>query len=126
MPMSPMELVAEARAQIKEITPKEAWEAMSSSPIVLDVRETGEFEAGRIPGAIHIPRGILEFRIGEIPELVNKDVPILLYCRTGGRGALATLSLNRIGYTNVQSVTGGIIGWEQAGLPLETDRTQYY
>lgn len=126
MPMTPMELVAEARAQIREISPKDAWEAMSSNPMVLDVRETGEFEAGRIPGAIHIPRGILEFRIGEIPEFVHKDVPILLYCRTGGRGALAALSLNRIGYTNVKSVTGGIIGWEQAGLPLETDRTQYY
>ena len=126
MPMTPMELVAQARAQIKEVSPKEAWDAMSGDVRVLDVRETSEFEAGRLPGAVNIPRGILEFRIGEVQEFVKKDVPIVLYCRTGGRAALATLALNQIGYTNVVSVTGGIMGWEQSGLPVEKDRTNYY
>jgi len=126
MAMTPMELVAEARAQIKEVTPHEAWDMMSGDVRVLDVRETGEFEAGRVPGAFHIPRGVLEFRIGELTEFARKDVPIILYCRTGGRAALATVALDRIGYHNVVSVTGGITGWEQAGLPLEKDRTDYY
>ena len=126
MAMTPMELVAQARAQIKEVSPKEAWDAMSGDVRVLDVRETSEYEAGRLPGALNIPRGVLEFRIGEVQEFARKDVPIVLYCRTGGRAALATLALNQIGYTNVSSVTGGIMGWEQAGLPVEKDRTNYY
>jgi rhodanese-related sulfurtransferase len=126
MAITPMELVAQARAQIKEIAPKDAWNAMSGEVRVLDVRETSEFEAGRVPGAINIPRGILEFRIGEVPEFAKKDVPIILYCRTGGRAALATLALNQIGYANVTSVTGGIVAWEQSGLPVDKDRTQYF
>lgn len=126
MAMTPMELVAQARAQIKEISPQDAWNVMSSDVRVLDVRETSEYEASRLPGAVNIPRGILEFRIGEVQEFAKKDVPILLYCRTGGRAALATLALNQIGYTNVTSITGGVMAWEQAGLPLEKDRTNYF
>ncbi|MEW6677112.1 MAG: rhodanese-like domain-containing protein [Pseudomonadota bacterium] len=126
MPMTPMELVAQARAQITEVSPKDAWDAMSGDVRVLDVRETSEFEAGRLPGAINIPRGILEFRIGEVQEFARKDVPILLYCRTGGRAALATVALNQLGYSNVRSITGGVMGWEQAGLPVEKDRTNYF
>jgi rhodanese-related sulfurtransferase len=126
MAMTPMELVAQARAQIKEIHPKDAWQQMSGEVRVLDVRETSEFEAGRVPGAINIPRGVLEFRIGEVQEFARKDVPIILYCRTGGRAALATLALNQIGYSNVLSVSGGIMAWEQSGLPIDKDRTQYF
>lgn len=126
MALSPMELVAEARAQIKEISPREAWDRMSGNVMVLDVREPGEYEAGRLPGAVNIPRGVLEFRIGEVPEFARKDVPILMYCRTGGRAALACVALNRIGYGNVVSVAGGVMAWEQAGLPVEKDRTQFY
>lgn len=126
MSMTPMELVIQARSQIKELNPAQAWESMSGDVRVLDVRESSEFEAGRLPGAISIPRGILEFRIGEVPEFARKDAPILLYCRTGGRAALAALALAQIGYTNVVSVTGGIMAWEQAGLPVEKDRTQFF
>jgi len=126
MALTPMELVAQARAKIKEISPREAWEALSGDVRVLDVREGSEFEAGRVPGAINIPRGILEFRIGEVQEFAKKDTPIVLYCRTGGRAALATVALNQIGYENVVSITGGIMAWEQAGLPIDKDRTQFF
>jgi len=126
MSMTPMELVAQARAQIKEATPQDAWAAMSGDLRVLDVRETSEYEAGRVPGALNIPRGILEFRIGEVQEFAKKDTPILIYCRTGGRAALATVALIQLGYSNVTSITGGIMGWEQAGLPVEKDRTNFF
>ena len=126
MAITPMELVAQARALIKEVSPQAAWDAMSGDVRVLDVRETSEYEAGRVPGAINIPRGILEFRIGEVAEFARKDVKIILYCRTGGRAALTTLALNQIGYSNVSSVTGGIVGWEATGLPVEKDRTQFF
>lgn len=126
MPVTPMELVAQARAQIKEVGPQDAWAAMSGDVRVLDVREASEFEANRVPGAINIPRGVLEFRIGEVPEFARKDAPIVLYCRTGGRAALATLALHQIGYSNVVSVCGGIMAWEQSGLPIEKESTQFY
>lgn len=126
MPITPMQLVAEARNQIAEVAPQQAWDAMSGPVRVLDVRESGEFEAGRIPGAINIPRGILEFRIGELQEFVNKDQPILIYCRTGGRAALCAVQLEKIGYTNLKSIAGGIMAWQSANLPVETEKTNYY
>jgi rhodanese-related sulfurtransferase len=126
MSITPMQLVAEARAQIREITPNAAWESMSNPVQVLDVREASEFEASRIPGAVSIPRGVLEFRIVEIAEFTDRTQPILIYCRTGGRAALSAIQLQRLGFSNVQSITGGIMAWEQTGLPLDKDRTQYY
>lgn len=126
MSVTPLQLVAEARAQTQEIDPQGAWDSMSGPVQVLDVREAGEFEAGRLPGAINIPRGILEFRIGEVQEFARKDQPILIYCRTGGRAALAAVQLSRIGYSNIKSITGGIMAWQNANLPLETERTEYY
>lgn len=125
MPMTPMELVAQARAQIKEISAQEAA-AQLAKLTVLDVREPTEFEAGRIPGAINIPRGVLEFRIGEVHEFAKKDVPVVIYCRTGGRAALAAVALGQLGYSNVVSITGGIAAWEQSSLPVDKDRTQFY
>ncbi len=126
MSITPMQLVAEARAQIQEIDPQSAWDSMSGPVQVLDVREAGEFEAGRIPGAVNVPRGILEFRIGELQDFVNKAGPVLIYCRTGGRAALAAVQLAKLGYTNLKSITGGIMGWQAANLPVETERTDYY
>lgn len=126
MSVTPMQIVAEARAQIREIDPKAAWDALSGPVRVLDVREASEFEASRIPGAVSIPRGILEFRIVEIADFANREQPILIYCRTGGRAALAAVQLGKLGFSNVQSITGGVVAWEQAGLPLDKDRTQYY
>ncbi|TSA19836.1 MAG: rhodanese-like domain-containing protein [Betaproteobacteria bacterium] len=126
MSSTPMQLVAEARTQITEIDPQSAWDTMSGPVQVLDVREAGEFEAGRIPGAINIPRGILEFRIGEVQEFVKKDTPILIYCRTGGRAALATIQLAKLGYSDLKSITGGIMGWQGANLPVETEKTNYF
>lgn len=124
MSMTPMELVAEAKSQITEIEPAAAWEALRTAQ-VLDVRETSEFEAARLPGAINIPRGVLEFKIGEHPALAQRDTDILVYCKTSGRAALAALNLQRMGYTRVRSIHGGIDAWRLHGLPLETETTQF-
>lgn len=126
MSITPMQLVAEARSQITEIDPQSAWDGLSGSVQVLDVREASEFEAGRIPGAINIPRGILEFRIGEVQEFAKKDTPILVYCRTGGRAALAVVQLAKLGYSNLSSITGGIMSWQNTNLPVETEKTNYF
>lgn len=126
MSLTPMQLVAEARTQITEISPQQAWDAMSAPVQVLDVREASEYEAGRIPGATNIPRGILEFRIGELQDFVDKNQPILIYCRTGGRAALSAIQLAKIGYTNLQSIAGGIMAWQNNNLPVETEKTNYF
>lgn len=124
MSMNAMELVAEAKSQITEIEPATAWAALPFA-LLLDVREAAEFEAGRLPGAINIPRGVLEFRIGDHPLLSRRDTDILVYCKTSGRAALAALNLQRMGYTQVRSIHGGIDAWSQFGLPLETETTQF-
>jgi len=124
MSMNAMELVAEAKSQITEIEPAAAATAMRSA-LLLDVREATEFEAGRLPGAINIPRGVLEFRIGDHPLLSRRDTDILVYCKTSGRAALAALNLKRMGYTNVRSIHGGFDAWSHLGLPLEQEATQF-
>lgn len=89
--------------------------------IIVDVRTVEEYDSGYIPGAVSIPRGVLEFRIGEeevwdnlgfyIPE---KSDQIILNCRSGGRSALATKALLELGYENVKSLQGGWNDWKEA------------
>jgi len=119
-----MDLVAEAKSQIIEIEPAAAWAAMATAH-VLDVRETSEFEGGRLPGAVNIPRGVLEFKIGEHHQLAQRDCDILICCKTSGRAALAALNLKRMGYTRVRSIHGGFEAWSQHGLPVERETTQF-
>ena len=89
--------------------------------VLIDVRETGEYDSGYIPGAVSIPRGLLEFKIGkeEVWEELGLYIPtktdsIVLYCRTGGRSALAAKSLMELGYSNVKSLQGGWEAWNTA------------
>ena len=83
----------------------------------IDVREDREFTVDRAAGARHIGRGVLERDIETlIPE---KDAPIVLYCGGGFRSALAADNLQKMGYTNVVSMDGGIRAWREAGYPIE-------
>ena len=112
------DLVLAARAQIEELSPQDAqrWQAVTAA-LVLDVREPDEFAAGHLPGAVNVPRGMLEFRIGELQP--DGDAAILLYCKTSGRAALATQSLHSLGYTQLRSVAGGFDQWQADGLSVE-------
>lgn len=123
--MTPQQLVAEARTQIREIAPAEAAQLMREGVLCLDVRETGEHEIECLQGAINIPRGVLEFRIGEHPEFSDKSRTLLVYCKTGGRSALAALNLQRLGYSGVMSIAGGIEAWRNQALPLHSDSNRY-
>lgn len=125
MSMTPQQLVSEAKAQIKEIDVATAAQHLAAGATVIDVREPAEFEAGRLPGAVNIPRGVLEFKTSDHPALANRDAEILLYCKTGGRSALATLNLQRLGYTNVLSMVGGYDAWNASGQKVVTDTTSY-
>ena len=119
------DLVAEARAKIREVAPG-AFHAAVADAVVIDVREPSEFETGHIPGAINIPRGVLEFQVDAHPAVANvsdpalshKERPIVLVCRTGGRAALSAVNLQRLGFADVRSIAGGVLAWGEAGLPL--------
>lgn len=124
MTMTALDLVAEAKSKITEIDLAAAQNAMPNA-LLLDVREPAEFDAGRMPGAINIPRGLLEFKIGDHPQLSQRDCDILIYCKTSGRAVLAALNLQRMGYVGVRSIHGGFDAWTQANLPVERETTQF-
>lgn len=106
------ELVTEAKSQITEIDVASAEKVLCDGrTMVIDVREGDEFAAGAIPNAIHVPRGVLEFRIH---NLASADTPLLVYCKSGGRAALAAQSLQSLGYQRVSSLAGGYLAWEAA------------
>ena len=112
------DLVMAAKALIREVSLDEAEQAIRDADVLLDVREADEFAAGHLPGAVHVSRGMLEFKLGGTPELSNRDLKIVLYCKTGGRAALAARSLQEMGYLHVQSLAGGFDTWAAAGRPV--------
>jgi rhodanese-related sulfurtransferase len=118
MAITPHDLVVEAKSQIKELGTAEAQQLLGKR-VIIDVREYEEYAAGHLPGAINIPRGILEFKIGMVPECANKEGAFLIYCRTSGRAALSAVQLQRIGYTNVISMAGGYEAWSKENRPTE-------
>lgn len=123
MSTSAAQLVQAARARIREIAAPElpAWRGQGA--VLVDVREPAEYATGHIEGAINIPRGVLEFEIqasAELdsvtdPALAARDRPLVLYCRSGGRAALAADSLGQMGFTRVASLAGGIGAWREGG-----------
>ncbi len=115
---SPLELVAQAKAEIKEVSLEQAGEACEQADVVIDVREPAEYAMGHLANAINIPRGVLEFKLGDVVADIKADSNIVLYCKTSGRAALATQSLMKLGYTNVSSILGGFDAWVEAGKPV--------
>jgi rhodanese-related sulfurtransferase len=83
-------------------------------PLLVDVREPGEFQAVRAPGAVLVPMSAFAARAEELP----RDRPLLVVCHLGGRSAAAASFLLRSGWTDVHNVTGGMDAWERAGLPV--------
>jgi len=116
--MTGKELVEGAKTTIKSISIADARALLGKSGAVfLDVREPEEFKAGHIPGAINIPRGLLEFQIEQ--QAPDKNTTIVVYCRSGNRSALAAATLMNMGYKNVFNVDGGWKTWQEAGYPVE-------
>lgn len=109
------DLVAAARSRIDEVDLPQADAAIRAADLLIDVREADEFSAAHIPGAVHIPRGLLEFRLSNDPHLANRDLRLVLYCKNSGRSALAADALREVGYRQVLSLAGGIDAWQAAG-----------
>jgi rhodanese-related sulfurtransferase len=112
-------LVDDARGRIRETDVKTIRQRMENGEDMrlIDVREDNELAAGRIPGAEHIGRGVLE-RDAE-SKLPDHDEEIVLYCGGGFRSALAADNLQKMGYTNVISMDGGFRAWRENGFPVE-------
>ena len=122
MARSYQDLLATAREQVPETQVPELAERVGDhdGPLVVDVLEQSEWDEGHIPGAVHVPRGFLESRIGGV---ATPDREIVLACASGNRSLLAGLTLREMGFTEVQSLAGGFTRWKQSGQPVEVPRT---
>ncbi|WP_043803463.1 rhodanese-like domain-containing protein [Arenimonas malthae] len=120
------DMVAEAKANIREIDHEQLLELQAAGTPVVDVREPAEFAAGYIPGAVNIPRGVLEFEVDGHPAvncvkdsaLGHREATIILSCRSGARSALAADALRKLGFRDPVSLAGGFNGWAAAGRPV--------
>jgi len=121
MPKSYADLLREARAQIKEVTPQEVDALPEGSATLVDVREASEWEQGHLPGASHVSKSYIEQQIEGIAP--DRDAPVILYCAGGVRSLFAAQTLAEMGYTNVASMSGGFQAWKGAGLRFETPVT---
>jgi|SRR2546428_14032640 len=109
-------LVAEARKSITEISPQDAaTKSKGGEAVIVDVRENDEWDEEHIPDAIHLSRGTIELDIED--KVPDTNTMIICHCGGGGRSALATESLQKMGYKNVRSMAGGFKAWKAAGLP---------
>ena len=114
-----LKIVDESRQAVRECTVDDIKQRLNKGETfhLVDVREDGEWANGHLPGAIHLGKGIVERDIeGRIPDVTQE---IVLYCGGGYRSALAAEALQKMGYTNVISMDGGICGWKESGYELE-------
>jgi molybdopterin/thiamine biosynthesis adenylyltransferase/rhodanese-related sulfurtransferase len=117
------DLLQQVKAEIDEVDVPQARDLLNGAepPLLVDVRELDEWTEGRIPGAIHLPRGFLESRIEQAAP--DRSQQIVLYCAAGNRSAFAAKTLLDLGYENVASLAGGYTDWKRSGLPTELPRS---
>ncbi|HET6880923.1 MAG TPA: rhodanese-like domain-containing protein [Pirellulales bacterium] len=114
------DLVSDAKRRVKEVTIDEVRKRLDGGERVqlVDVREDSEWVQGRLPGAVHLSKGVIERDVEK--RFPQTDTELVLYCGGGSRSALAADNLQKMGYTNVLSLIGGFKSWRDAGYPLET------
>lgn len=125
-PHSPrfLRIIEDAKKRIREVSVVDVKARLDRGEkfLLLDVREESEYAKDHLPGAIHLGKGIIERDIEErVPAL---EAPLILYCGGGYRSALAADNLQKMGYTNVLSMDGGIRDWREKGFPLTRDRKE--
>ncbi len=115
---SGMDLINEAKERIREVSPQEVQQMQGEDAdvVYLDVREPNEWNLGRVPGAMHIPRGTLETKV---EQMIPRDKEVVVYCAGGNRSALAADTLQQMGYEKVSSMAGGWRDWVQSGGKVE-------
>ena len=122
---SATDLVKEAKQQVENLTPDQVEKELSKgNATLIDIRESEELKQnGKIAGAVHAPRGMLEFYADSTlpyhrPEF-DKNKRIILHCASGGRSALAAATLKQMGYENVAHLDGGLKAWKESGKPVQ-------
>jgi rhodanese-related sulfurtransferase len=110
------QLIEEAKGRIAELAPADAVRGVAAGTVFLDVREPNEWNLGHVPGAVHIARGQLE---GKVEGMIDRSTPVVVYCASGNRSALAAETMQVMGYGAVQSLAGGFRGWVEAGGEIE-------
>jgi rhodanese-related sulfurtransferase len=118
-----LKIVDDARTRVRETNVEEVKKKMDGGGkfVLVDVREESEFARDHLPGAIHLGKGIIERDIeARVPDL---NAEMVLYCGGGFRSALAADNLQKMGYTNVISMDGGIRDWREKGYPVSKGST---
>ncbi|MFB3917591.1 MAG: rhodanese-like domain-containing protein [Terriglobales bacterium] len=113
-----LEIVADAKKRVREVSVDQVKAKLDAREkfVLIDVREESEFAKEHLPGAIHLGKGIIERDIEK--KVPDTNAPIVLYCGGGFRSALAADNLQKMGYTNVASMDGGVRGWRDKGFPF--------
>jgi sulfur-carrier protein adenylyltransferase/sulfurtransferase len=121
MPKSYADLLREARANVKEVSPAEADALRGRGDVaIVDVREASEWDQGHVPGAVHISKSYIEQQIeAAVPD---RSKPVVLYCAGGVRSLFAAETLQSLGYGDVASMAGGFQQWKSQGLPWSMPR----
>jgi rhodanese-related sulfurtransferase len=119
------DLVAKANSEVETVSVEQAKALLGDAGVqFLDVRERAEWDKGRVPGAAHVPRGLLEFKADPSLEAyydsaIDPAKRLVVYCASGGRSALAAKTLKDMGYPSVTNMLGGFTAWSEAGLPAD-------
>ena len=115
---SGQDLIDEAKQQIEEVTPEQVREMQTRNErvVYLDVREPNEWNLGRLPNAVHLPRGNLETKV---EAMIDRAQRVVIYCARGNRSALAALTLKQMGYESVASMAQGFQGWADINGEVE-------
>ena len=116
-----LKLVNEAKKKVKETNVADVKRRLEAGEkfLLVDVREDNEWAKGHLPGAVHLGKGIIERDIEQ--RVPDTNAKVILYCGGGFRSALVADNLQKMGYTNVESMDGGWKGWLEAGLPTAND-----
>lgn len=127
-PRTVKEMVSDARTRIENLSPEQVEEEVRRGALLVDIRESEErSEQGAIPGAVHYPRGMLEFWADPSSPYHKQDFDpkrrIVLHCAAGGRSSLAADTLQKLGYGNVAHMDGGFERWKKEGRPVEGEQT---
>ena len=118
MSKSYTDLMREARATVREVSPAEAAAAAQNGATIIDVREDSEWEQGYVAGASHISKSYIEQEIEAVQP--DRDAPIVLYCAGGIRSLFAAQTLIDMGYTDAVSMSGGFQAWKSEGRPTDS------
>lgn len=125
MAMTKDDFLAAAMASVNAVDTAAAEQLIQGNTVVLDVREPAEFAMGHLSQAVNVPRGLLEFMVGQHPALSDQQAQVLLYCKNGGRSTLAAHTLKQMGFERISMLTGGFDQWAGEVQRVEVDANVY-